>query len=160
MKGPVNRLYEKFWEVLQRDNQFSSIFKPGNILKYTSHEAAEKKLKHHADYPAIGIFPAGNSGFPTKTTSSAYIWDHSLSIDIKTGDRDIGNLADMEWMIARIILSNLQEITGDYFEGEEYIICVNRKAKNSLASSRNSYGWSSLIQFDVKLGVSVDKFRG
>ena len=160
MLGPVNRLYDKLWEVLQRDGEFATVFKPGNIMKYTSREAADKVLKHHADYPAVGIFPAPNSGFPTVATSSAYIWDHSVSIDIKTGDKDIGNLAEIEWMISRIILDNMPELLSDTWEGDSYIICLNRKVNNNISIGRNNYGWNTLIRFDVKLGVSRNKFRG
>jgi hypothetical protein len=160
MQGPVNRLYEKLWEILERDGEFAAVFKPGNIMKYTSREAADKKLKQHADYPAIGIFPSTNSGFPTVVTSSAYIWDHAISIDIKTGDKDISNLAEIEWMISRIILSDMSELMLDTWEGDNYIICLNKKINNNISIDKSNYGWNTLIRFDVKLGVSRDKFRG
>jgi hypothetical protein len=157
--GPIGRLYEKLWEVFATDSEFANTFKPGNIKTYDDSEPMDKTVLQEADYPAIAIFPAGVDGLPVQVSTDLYTWDHSLSISLNTGKKGLDRITNIQWMLTRILMANMESILNDLWENEPYIICIKRVARLNLSNTVKAYGWNSVINLDVTIGISPQKLR-
>ena len=154
--SPVLAVYEALWAILEESPDFNAIFKPGNVRKHISKEAAAKEAASPADYPAIVIFPSGQDKLPSRASSDTFQWEHSISIDILSGQENISVFLKAQWVIIRLILSSLDNLRALEWNEMPFIVCLDvDQGVSDLGQRLGTNQWRSVMRLKVLIGLDA-----
>jgi hypothetical protein len=83
---PYSALYAQFWLALETDPEFSSLVKPGNMIRYDeTNRIPNKSMRQDADAPEVSIIPVSDTP-NIAATSNTGLYMHRMQVTITSLD--------------------------------------------------------------------------
>lgn len=97
--NPFDLVYNKLWEILEKDTRFADSVRPANRIKFISREdSAKSSHSTTSDYPNVVLFAGAITGNLNNTSSSSKLSREYLWL-ISAGDYRYSELFAVEWAI-------------------------------------------------------------
>jgi len=149
---PFTQIYNRIWEVLEENDDFTNYIKPGNRIKFSTTKSNPlKKQVINADFPEVSIISRGGDSSFILSSSSAKL-ERTFSLVIVSGTlRANKYLFPIEWLCLKILYNQSDTLGLDFIKKFNIGQAEHHISDNEYTKGKE--GWFSIIELNITIIV-------
>ena len=166
MCDPFTIVYNGIWSLLEASDEFTSMVKPGNRIKFTGDDRRDplKREVSQADLPEVRLICTASTPHLMRT-SNASTFKKTYEIQISSGSRMYdASCFPLEWIIFKALADWQATLLALTWCGKKFVIsAVPGSIRNGIAESdlnRGITGWASIWAVDVEMVFATADLKG
>lgn len=151
-ENPFIEVYDKLWELLESEADFTALVKIGNRVKLSVNKSDPfKDAVQDSDFPEVQILPGGGKSNLFATSSTHFV-DQVYFLRSVTGELNAITIFGLKWAIIKALAKTENNLGLEYVRN---IVVTDAQDNIEIGEeNRGRLGWRGMISLTVNMQFS------